>query len=107
MTRQKVAWPATMVKKDGSMPPSVIAASKAMPVTMPGSAMGNTNNTVSASRPRKVLRASANAASVPRIMASVVAQAATPNDSDRLCQMSGREKATPNHFSVRPGGGNW
>ena len=93
------------MKKDGSMRPSFMAASKAMPVTMPGSAIGSTNSTVSESRPRKVLRASAKAASVPRISAMVVAQAATASDSVNACQISARAKATANQRSVRPGGG--
>src|SRR5688572_2714040 len=105
MTRQKVAWPATMVKNDGSMRPSFMAASNAMPVTMPGNAIGNTNSTVNASLPRKVLRASAKAANVPSTIASTVAQAATPSDNVNDCQMSERANATSNQRSVSPGGG--
>src|ERR1700741_250626 len=104
---QNVVWPATMVQNDGSTPPSFIAASNAMPVMMPGSAMGSTNSTVSESLAGKRARASANAASVPRISASAVAHAATPSDSDNACQTSERANATPNQRSVSPGGGNW
>src|SRR5690349_11125711 len=107
MTMQNVVWPATIVQKDASSPPSFMAASSAMPVMIPGSAMGNTNSSVSASLAGKRALASANAASVPRIMASVVAQAATASDSDSDCQMSACSKATLNQCTVRPGGGNW
>src|SRR3982751_5452245 len=107
MTMQNVVWPATMVQNEGSTRPSFMAASSAMPVTMPGSAMGNTNRTVSASLAGKRARANANAASVPRSMADTVAQAAIASDSDNECQMSGRANATPNQRSVNPGGGNW
>src|SRR5688572_14653392 len=105
MTVQKVAWPATIVRKDGSTRQVFMAASKAMPVTMPGNAMGNTNNTVSASLAGKRALASANAASVPSTSAINVAQVATPSDSVSDCQMSLRAKATSNQCSVSPGGG--
>ena len=78
-----------------------------MPVTMPGSAIGSTNSRVSASLAGKFARASANAASVPRMSAMTVAQAATPSDSVSDCQMSVRSNARANQRSVRPGGGNW
>src|ERR1041384_120553 len=107
MTVQNVACPATIVNTDGSMPPIFIAASNAMPVTMPGSAMGSTNNTVNESFAGNFARASANAASVPRISAMTVAQAATPSDNVSDCQMSARSNARENHLSVNPGGGNW
>src|SRR4051812_27158391 len=107
MTMQNVAWPATMVQNDGSMAPSFMAASSAMPVTMPGNAIGSANRTVSESLPKKRARASANAASVPSSTASIVAHAATRTDNHMAGQMSERANAAPNHLSVSPGGGNW
>src|SRR3982751_1210207 len=107
MTMQNVAWPQTMVQNDGSNPPSRIAASSAMPVMIPGSAIGRMNSNVSESFARKRARASANAANVPSTSAMVVAQAATLTDSHIAGQMSVRANAAPNHLSVSPGGGNW
>ena len=70
MTMQNVAWPATMVQKPGSRPASLMADSSAMPVMMPGSAIGSANSKVSVCLPGKRLRASANAASVPSTSAA-------------------------------------
>jgi hypothetical protein len=44
--------------------------------------------------------------SVPRTSASAVVTVATSSESPIACQTSGRSQATPNHFVVRPGGGN-
>jgi hypothetical protein len=84
-----------------------MAASNAMPVMMPGNAIGRTNNTVKALRAGNRARASANAASEPRRSARIVAHAATPSDSVSARQMSARANATSNQCSVNPGGGNW
>src|SRR5688572_16089962 len=107
MTVQNVAWPATIVRNDGSMRQVFMAANKAMPVMMPGKAMGNTNSTVSESLAGKLARASAKAASVPRTRAIRVAHAATDSESVSDCQMSDRANATSNQCQVSPGGGNW
>jgi hypothetical protein len=94
-----------MVRNDGSTRQVFMAANKAMPVTMPGSAIGSTNSTVSESLAGKRARANAKAASVPRMSAITVAQAATASDSDSDCQMSDRANAASNQRSVSPGGG--
>ena len=107
ITMQNVACPVTIVQKPGCMPPSLNADSSAMPVMMPGSAIGSTNSSVTDSRPRKRLFASANAASVPRTIAMQVATDATESDIRSAAQMSSRANATENQCSVRPGGGNW
>src|SRR5512137_770592 len=96
-----------MVPKPGSSPTVRIPASRARPVRMPGSAIGNTNSSVIDSLPLNVRRASANAASVPRTSASSVAAEATTSESRIDSQMSVRAKATSNQCSVNPGGGNW
>jgi hypothetical protein len=77
-----------------------------MPVMMPGSAIGRISSSDTASRPKKRLRQTAAAASVPRIIATIVETAATCSDSSSASRMSGRWNATPNHFSVNPGIGN-
>jgi hypothetical protein len=51
-TTQKVAWPMAMVQKPGVMSASRKADSKAMPVMMPGSAIGRINIMVMASLPK-------------------------------------------------------
>ena len=107
ITMQKVACPVTIVQKPGWMPPSLNADSRAMPVMIPGSAIGSTNSSVTASRPRNRLRASAKAASVPSTSAMAVATVATASESLSAAQMSSRAKATANQCSVSPGGGNW
>src|SRR5512139_702467 len=107
MTMQKVAWPATIVQKPGSMPTVRMPASSARPVRMPGNAIGSTNSSVIDSLPVNVRRASANAASVPNTSASSVAAEATMSDSRIDSQMSVRANATSNQCNVKPGGGNW
>src|SRR5262245_53091340 len=107
MTMQKVAWPATIVQNPGSSRASLMAESKAMPVMMPGSAIGIAKSTVSVCLPRKFPRASAKAASVPSSSAPTVAALATASDRRSAAHISLREKARSNQCSVRPGGGNW
>ena len=82
------------------------AERSAMPVTIPGSAIGRTNRRDIASRPKNFARASAAAASVPRSSASAVDTRATRIDSASASQTSGRPQATANQRNVRPGGGN-
>ena len=106
MTMQNVAWPATIVQKPGSMRALLIAASSAMPVTMPGSAIGSTSRTVMLSLPRKLPRAMPSAVSEPRTIATNVATAATDNDRRIAAQISERANAASNQCSVSPGGGN-
>ena len=82
------------------------AERRAMPVTMPGRAIGRMKRSEIASRPKNFARASAAAASVPRSSASAVDTSATRIDSASASQTSGRFQATPNQRRVRPGGGN-
>ena len=84
-----------------------MAASNAMPVTMPGNAMGNTNSTVSESLPGKCCARERERRERAEHEREAVAQAATPSDRLNACQMSARPKATSNQCSVSPGGGNW
>ncbi len=76
-----------------------------MPVTTPGSAIGRISSSETASRPKKRLRASAAAASVPSSSAMAVDQAATWKLSVMACQTSSRAQATPNQRVVSAGGG--
>ncbi len=78
ITMQNVAWATTMVHSARStLSTCVNVAFRAMPVTMPGSAIGSTTRNDSAFLPKKSKRASANAASDPRIIAIAVAASPT------------------------------
>ena len=96
-----------MVQKLKGMSKRPSVERSAMPVTMPGRAIGSTSSRVMPSRPKKRLRQRAAAASVPRTRAMAVATAATCTDSHSAFQMSWRSQATANQRRVRPGGGNW
>ena len=86
-----------------SNPP--MAVRNAIPVTMPGKAIGSNNRKEMDSRPKKLLRYTAAAANVPKIRAAAVATLATCNDNVRERQRSARCNATPNHLVVKPGNG--
>ena len=106
---QNVVWPITIVQKPGGRskisPPDSVDFS-AMPVTMPGSAIGSTMMNARASRPMNRLRYTAPASMLPSTIAPAVVIAATSNDSRKACHMSARVNATRNHSRVNPGGGN-
>src|ERR1700722_1581481 len=103
---QNVAWPRTIVQNEKEMSAKLKAERSAMPVTIPGRAIGSTKRSEIASRPKNFARASAAAASVPRTMASAVDTSATRMERPSAAQISGRFQATPNQRSVYPGGGN-
>ena len=67
---QNVAWPSTIVQNEKGMSTRLKAERSEMPVMMPGSAIGRMKRSEIASRPKNFARASAAAASVPRISAS-------------------------------------
>ncbi len=52
MTTQNVAWPMMMVQMPNGTSPVLNAALSAMPVTMPGSAMGSSTSRLTVSRPK-------------------------------------------------------
>ena len=81
------------------------AERSAIPVMIPGSAMGRMKSSEIASLPKNLVRAMAAAAIVPRIIARRVASSATRTESQTAFQMSCRSQTTPNHLSVNPGGG--
>ena len=66
---QNVAWPSTIVQNEKGMSIRLKAERSEMPVMMPGSAIGRMMRSEIASRPKNFVRASAAAASVPRIIA--------------------------------------
>src|SRR5512143_758424 len=96
----------TMVRKLNGTFIKPIAERSAMPVMMPGSAIGRMTRNEIASRPKKWKRLTAAAANVPNTMAMAVAKSATSNDIVNGPQISGRAvKATRNQSRVRAGGG--
>ncbi|MCY1455369.1 hypothetical protein D9M71_725000 [compost metagenome] len=78
------------------------AESRAIPVMMPGRAMGRISISEMLSLPKKSRRYSAPAARVPRIMAISVATAAIFTDSTMASSTSLRWAAMKNHFRVKP-----
>ena len=84
--RGRSRWSRT---RTGSRAPDTPLRS-AMPVMMPGSAIGRISSKVIVSRPKNLARASAAAASVPSTSATAVLHAATCADSVIACHMSGR-----------------
>jgi hypothetical protein len=83
------------------------AERSAIPVIMPGSAIGRITSSEIVSRPKNRDPEIAAAQSVPSTMAMSVAIAATRSDRPSACQTSGRFQVTPSHCSVSPGGGHW
>src|SRR3990172_4260279 len=103
---QKVACPMTTVQNENGIPDRLMADRNAIPVMMPGRAIGKTMKSERVSRPKNFDLHTAPAARVPRTKAITVATAATPSDSDSASRTSGLRAATPNHWVVSPGGGN-
>src|SRR5258705_7158564 len=98
---QNVAWPMTIVQYDRLIFQNWKNELSAMPVMMPGSAIGSTSNSEIDSRPKKRKRCSAKAAVVPRISASVVATAAAFSDRPNAWRISALCQVLENHFVDR------
>ncbi len=108
-TMQKVAWPTITVNRPRPTPSGARTVPKAelraMPVTMPGSAMGRTTTKDTVSRPKKRCRATANAMSVPRTSAIAVAPRPAFTDTHRAPRAPELSRATDHQCRVSPGGG--
>src|SRR6267154_4540323 len=74
----------------------------AMPVMIPGSAIGSTSRNEIDSRPKKRKRCTPNDAADPSTRAIVVASSAAFSESNSACCMSPLWIAGPNHLDVRP-----
>ncbi len=74
----------------------------AMPVMIPGSAIGSTKMNEIASRPKKRKRCTPNAAADPSRIAIVVAIRPAFRDSSSAACMSGSWTVGPNHLKVSP-----
>src|SRR5436309_11447314 len=78
---------------------------RAIPVMIPGSAIGSTSRNDTDSRPKKRKRAIANAAAEPSTSALAVASSAARTESQIASRTSWACHATPNQCVVRPGMG--
>ncbi len=102
---QNVACATITVKYPNGTPPALKAELSAMPVTMPGSAIGSTTSRLITSRPKNRYRWTAKARQVPSTRASAVA----PRPTLTLVQSADRAPALSSvrrhHSSVSPLGG--
>src|SRR3954454_1619011 len=102
MTMQKVACPTTIVRYDRSTPQKVKNELSAMPVRIPGSAIGSTSRNETASRPKKRKRCTANAAAEPSRIAIPVASSAALTDSQSASRISWLCQVWLNHLVEKP-----
>src|SRR5512132_3535666 len=99
---QKVAWPTTIVHRPKVLCQKTKNEFSAMPVRIPGSAIGSTSRNEIASRPKKRKRCTANAAADPSTIATSVAVTPALSDSQSASCMSGSWIAGENHFVESP-----
>src|SRR3990172_4133471 len=105
MATAKGPWLITIVQNENGTCPRGIAGRRAMPVMIPGSAIGRMMTKDTADFPKKRVRHTAAAARVPRIRAMAVAVNATRIERLRALRTSGLFHATENQWVVRLGGG--
>jgi len=104
-TMQKVAWPTTIVHSDSGTPRNRKADWRAIPVTIPGRAIGRTTSSDRVSRPKKRWRWTANDSKVPSTRATRVAPTAALTEVQRAARAPGLSQALPHHSVVNPSGG--
>src|SRR4051794_6329899 len=102
MTMQKVAWPITIVQYERLIDQNWKNEFSAIPVMIPGRAIGSTSKSDTDSRPKKRKRWSPNAAAVPSTIASVVATAAALSDRPNAWRMSELCQVLANHLVENP-----
>ena len=83
----------------------MIADRRAMPVMIPGRAMGRMMKRLSVFFPKKLVLQTAAAARVPTTRATTVEIAATRSERPNAALISEFCQATPNQSVVNPGGG--
>src|SRR5207244_1875593 len=83
---QKVACPITIVQSERSIPPVTKNEFSAIPVMIPGSAIGSTTTNETSSRPKKRKRWTAKAAAVPSRRAMPIAARPALTESQRAAQ---------------------
>ena len=92
-----------MVHSENGMSARLKAERSAMPVMMPGSAIGRMTSSEIASRPKNFEPDTAAAQSVPSTMAITVAIAATVTESCSAAHTSGRFQVTASHCGGQAG----
>src|SRR3954471_15582177 len=105
ITMQNVAWPITIVQYERLIDQNWKNELSAMPVMIPGSAIGRTSSSEIDSLPKKRKRCSANAAALPSTIAIVVATTAALIDSQNALRISWLCQVLENHFVDRPSSG--
>src|SRR3954447_19341527 len=102
---QNVACPITIVSNENRTPPNAKNEFSAIPVMMPGSAIGSTRTNDTTSRPKNRKRCTANAASEPSTRATAVATSAARTDSQSACRIASLCQADENHRVDNPESG--
>src|SRR5258707_12506981 len=102
MTMQNVACPITIVQYERFTFQNVKNEFSAMPVMIPGSAIGRTSRNDTASRPKKRKRCTANAAADPSRSDRPVATSAARSESSSALRMSVSCQVRENHFVEKP-----
>jgi len=95
-----------IVQNENGISARLKAERKAIPVIMPGSAIGKITKSEMVSRPKNLDLETAAAQSVPRTSAITVEIDATLTDNPNASQTSDLPQVTANHFKVSPGGGH-
>src|SRR5206468_2860426 len=95
-----------IVARENEIPLKLMAEFRAIPVRMPGRAIGRIRTKESVCRPKKRNRWTAKAAAEPSRRAIVVAPRAAWIDSHRAERSSLFRHATLNHLVVKPEGGH-
>src|ERR671934_588714 len=103
---QKVAWPMMIVVSEKLMPRLLKNEFSAIPVMIPGSAIGSSSRNDTVSRPKKRKRWIANDAADPSSIATAVAASPTFTESHSELRTSPLCQATLNQCSVHPGIGH-
>src|SRR3981081_126895 len=85
---QKVACPTTIVSSEKLRLLKLMNEFSAIPVMIPGSAIGSTSTSDTASRPKKRKRSTANAAIVPSTIAIAVASSPARTESQSAWRTS-------------------
>src|SRR6266487_5067114 len=98
---QNVVCPTTMVHSDKWYPLNEKNDFNAMPVTMPGKAIGKRSRNETTSRPKNRNRCTAKAASDPSANAAVVARTPALIESTSASRTSGSCQATVNQLSEK------
>ncbi len=90
----------TIVSVPKGTPRLLNDALRAMPVTIPGRAIGRIRKNDTTSRPKKWKRWTANAARLPRTSATTIAKSATSMDRKNASRTSSLARASAYQFKV-------